>query len=41
MLGSDRQAEVAILVKRGEAYAQMGNEAACMNVLEQARGLTP
>jgi hypothetical protein len=28
------------MVKRGQAYAQMGNDAACMNLLEQARALT-
>ncbi len=39
--GSDAGAEIAVLVKRGQAYAEMGNDAACMNILEQARGLTP
>jgi hypothetical protein len=32
--------QIAILAKRGQIYAQMGNEAACLNLLEQARALT-
>ena len=38
--GPDAGTQIAILAMRGQAYARMGNEAACQNILEQARTLT-